>query len=157
MEERVYVIKMGYYYYVGKSKDPKKRLEEHQKGEGAEFTKIHQGAKMELLKPHTNPYPDSVATWERLETLYRMNEYGIKYVRGSTFSQVEFTLDQEEQIRIGIRDEIRPACFNCGKQDHLQKDCPNIFSQPPSATMEYAGHVEGRQRNEELNSNNDDK
>ena len=52
---------------------------------------------------------------------------------------------------------IRPACFNCGKQDHLQKDCPNIFSQLPSATMEYAGHVEGRQRNEELNSNNDDK
>ncbi len=122
-EERVYVVKMGYHYYVGKSNNPKKRLEQHQNGEGAEFTKLHKSQEMKLEKPFTN-IDGNVAAWERSETLCRMRKHGIDNVRGSAFSQITLNQQQRDEIKKGINDELS-ECYKCGSSGHLLRDCPN--------------------------------
>ena len=124
-EERVYVIKMGYFYYVGKSKNPRKRLEQHQKGEGAEFTRHHKEEHMTLEMPFTT-IDGSVAAWERSETLHRMNEHGIDYVRGSTFTEITLDQRQKDEIQKLIDDEFS-ACYTCHRQGHVQRDCPRCI------------------------------
>jgi len=102
-------------FYIGKTKDLDRRVEEHKRGEGSAWTKLHPVVK---LKETFNG--DSYSE-DRLVKNY-MQIYGIDKVRGGSYSQIELS---SETITFLIR-EIRGAtdcCFRCGRSNHFIKNC----------------------------------
>jgi predicted GIY-YIG superfamily endonuclease len=104
-------------YYVGKTNDITRRLQEHQSGSGCEWTKRYRMVKLLHSEQSSDPYDEDKITkkW--------MAEKGINNVRGGVYSQVVLP---DEQIA-SINRELRGAedkCLGCGRDGHMVKNCP---------------------------------
>lgn len=117
MTTTVYVLKLeGNRYYVGKSDNPKKRFEEHVRGDGASWTRLHKPYKIERVIPNASPFDEDKYTKEY------MAKYGIDAVRGGSY--IERELDDAQVY--ALQRELRMAsdkCTTCGRSGHFAANC----------------------------------
>ncbi len=112
----VYVLKLTHdKYYVGKTENPKMRLENHFNGHGCDWTKLYRPIKMYKLIPDCDK--DDENKW----TIIMMREYGIDNVRGGAFCQKKLSNSTKEAIKKLI-DSSDDSCYKCGGK-HFSKFC----------------------------------
>jgi hypothetical protein len=114
-------------YYVGKSKTPTIRIEEHFTGNGSEWTKKYLPIKIIELIPNCDNYDEDKYVLKYMEI------YGIDNVRGGSFSQINLTLANRSTITQMINGST-DKCFSCGKNGHFYNQCPSRFKPPPPTT-----------------------
>lgn len=117
MTTTIYVLKLeGNRYYVGKTNNPTKRFEEHVRGDGAAWTRLHKPYKIERIIPNASAFDEDKYTKEY------MAKYGIDAVRGGSY--VERELDDNQVY--ALQRELRMAsdkCTTCGRSSHFAANC----------------------------------
>lgn len=116
--EKIYVLELKHgCYYVGVTKDPDLRFQQHVNGKGAVWTKAHPPIQCVELLNVTSPFDEDNVT-----KLY-MNTYGIDKVRGGSYVQLTLDKSTEEFINKELQ-TMRNECFNCGQKGHYITKCP---------------------------------
>jgi predicted GIY-YIG superfamily endonuclease len=106
-------------FYVGVSKDVRRRYEEHRNGLGPDWTKLHRpvGTFRDVeIEPVRSPYDEDNKVKELMMT------YGTDKVRGGSYVT---PILKDGEISL-LNKEIRTAnnlCFKCGKGGHYAKLC----------------------------------
>jgi predicted GIY-YIG superfamily endonuclease len=114
----IYVLKLnGGKYYIGKTTNPDCRFEQHETGKGSAWTKLYEP--LEII----DTIIQDMRFTELAITLKYMKKYGIDNVRGSTYSNVQLTKSQKEEIERHIRGEY-DLCLTCGDDSHFMELCP---------------------------------
>ena len=88
-------------YYVGRTINPKRRLQEHIDGRGSSWTKLHQYVKTLAI------FEESCIYDEYLYTMKCIKRYGIKNVRGNIYTTVivpEHIEKVHENVALGGED-----------------------------------------------------
>lgn len=117
MSTTVYILKLACgKYYVGKSENFQKRMEDHLAGRGSAWTRKYKVEKVEKVIENASTFDEDKYVKEY------MAKYGIDRVRGGSY--VSETLDNV-QVE-AIERELRGAsdcCTKCGYHGHFAKDC----------------------------------
>lgn len=114
----VYVLKLqNGRYYVGKSKNIPRRIEQHRQGQGSSFV----DGDFKRIEPQT-PASDDWESWERAETLLLMSIHGVSQVRGWMFTTVELS-EQQQQQAFSQMCERFDLCRKCGVAGHFFDRC----------------------------------
>ena len=103
-------------YYIGKTNNPNYRLNDHLKGKGSAWTRLHKPVKLLELITNCDDYDE-----DKYVRIY-MDKYGINNVRGGSFSKIKLsqnTKKQLEQMSRGTNDR----CFKCGEKGHFSSGC----------------------------------
>lgn len=126
-------------FYIGKTTNPQKRLQEHYDGFGCEWTKIYKPVATIAIIPNCSIFD------EDRYTLEYMNKFGIGNVRGGTFSMI-ILRNEDLQIIQRLIWSAKDLCAKCGASDHFIKDCPALkrksVSQPILQPVEKTKHDE---------------
>lgn len=113
----IYILLLeGNKYYVGVTTNIERRLEEHRKGEGSEWTKQHKFAHFMGTKPLTHPLD------EDNEARKLMMVCGVDNVRGGSYSNVVLSPEQKATLEREIT-HAKNACLKCGELGHYAKNC----------------------------------
>lgn len=108
-------------YYIGYTKQPKKRIEAHFASCGSEWTKLYKPLDtIEKIEFHDDFDEDKL-------TKKYMAKYGIENVRGGTYVQIRLP----EYQKMALRDELRMAsgaCMRCGEMGHFIAMCKHIVN-----------------------------
>lgn len=103
-------------YYIGKTKNPSFRIDEHFNQNGSEWTKKYKPIKILENIQNCDSYD------EDKYVIKYMKIYGIENVRGGSFSK--FNLSDSD---IGVLNKMikgaTDKCFKCGASDHFIKNC----------------------------------
>lgn len=117
MTTTVYILRLaGGNWYVGKTDNFQKRMEEHVRGGGSAWTSMHKVVKVEKVVEGASPFDE-----DRYVKEY-MAKYGIDKVRGGSY--VSERLDHVSVA--ALERELRGAsdcCMRCGRNNHFVKDC----------------------------------
>ena len=106
-------------FYVGKSYNISRRIEDHRNGDGARC--IAGGSIIELQATTAGSVSD-MESWERNETLELMKTHGITQVRGWMFTSINLTDDDIEAAFRQICEKY-DLCRRCGQASHFAEDC----------------------------------
>ena len=126
MPKGIYVLqeKPGGKFYVGKSNDIHARIQEHKEGLGT--TCCHMSSSSQQLEPITPPIfcngEYDLESWERVETLTRMYEYGIENVRGWLFTAPQLSSRDKDMAFMQICERF-DLCRRCGHGTHYANNC----------------------------------
>jgi hypothetical protein len=104
-------------WYIGKSNNVNKRIEEHKTNNGAEWPNLHKPILNVTVIPNCDHYDE-----DKYVKMY-MEKYGIDNVRGGSYSKIK--LSPEQKVFLG--QEILGAtdkCFICKSSGHFSSDCP---------------------------------
>lgn len=113
----IYILRLeGGKYYVGKSNNPMKRYEEHLRGEGAAWTRLHRPVGVERIVAQASPFEEDRYTKEY------MSMHGIDNVRGGTYCDVELDDFQREALQVEIW-AANNKCVRCGRGGHFVREC----------------------------------
>jgi len=111
-----YVLKLANgKYYVGKTKNVERRIQDHEDGYGCEWTKRYKMKSVECVFESDDPM------YEDYLVKQLMNHHGISNVRGGSYVQLKLPREQY----MAIRRELNAAndkCFRCGG-DHFISEC----------------------------------
>ena len=106
-------------YYIGYTKQPKKRIEAHFGACGSEWTKLYKPLDtIEKIEKHDDFDEDKI-------TKKYMAKHGIENVRGGTYVQIRLP----EYQKMALRDELRMAsgaCMRCGEMGHFIATCKHV-------------------------------
>jgi hypothetical protein len=117
MSYYVYILKLRHNkYYVGRTKDIRARLTDHNTGRGSEWTKIHKPIDIVDIITKCDAYDEDKYTLKYIEM------YGIDNVRGGSFSSPVLSKTSKEAIKLMIRG-ANDRCFNCGSNGHFSVTC----------------------------------
>lgn len=117
MPTNIYILKLqGGRYYVGKSKDPMHRYQEHMNGTGSAWTRKHKPIGLEKIIPNQTDFDED--KWVKVY----MNKHGIEKVRGGAYVLEELPEFQEEALKSELWGSTN-KCTTCGRAGHWAKDC----------------------------------
>jgi predicted GIY-YIG superfamily endonuclease len=120
MQESLYVLQLeDGKYYVGKTKDVKRRVEEHSKGDGSTWTWIYRPVKVLETRPVKTEHDENNLTKDL------MKKYGVDNVRGGSYCQEELP----PPMKMALETELRgttDACFKCGQKGHFANRCTAV-------------------------------
>lgn len=113
----IYVLRLqNDKYYVGKTTNPKFRLEGHFNNNGSEWTKLYKPKQILELIPDCDDYDE-----DKYTKMY-MDIYGIDNVRGGSYTTVN--LDYfTKNLLIKMSNSTNNRCFKCGGCGHFSKNC----------------------------------
>lgn len=114
---QIYVLSLkNSKYYVGKSEDVQKRINEHWDGYGSSWTKYYKP--LDVI----NVYDMISETQEDSVTIDLMKKHGIDNVRGGSFVKFELP-DYQVKTLEDIINSSNDSCFKCGNKGHFAKNC----------------------------------
>jgi len=124
-EDTVYILELLHgRVYVGRTKNPRRRLAEHAAGRGSAFTKVYPPTG--VLLPRLGRVRGSGEAAERDETLRYMYLRGADSVRGWKYTRVELTKEDAADAEANIR-ELFDLCRRCGHPGHFVGQCRNHY------------------------------
>jgi len=113
----IYILKLrGDKYYVGKSENPQKRVDQHLAGIGSAWTKKYPPIKVEKTISGASPFDEDRYVKEYMST------YGVDNVRGGSYTQISLGDDVIAQIEKEIRGAT-DKCMKCGQSGHFVSNC----------------------------------
>ena len=101
-------------YYVGKTENPKFRLDSHFKNGGCAWTKKYKPQQIIALFPDCDDFDEDKFT------LKYMSKYGIDNVRGGSFCRSELTDKSTIERMITSSND---CCHFCGGKGHFIRNC----------------------------------
>lgn len=113
----IYVLKLKYNkYYVGKTNNPRFRLDDHFSNNGSSWTKKYKPLQIQELIPDCDKYDED--KW----TIKYMKKYGIDNVRGGSFNTIKLNKSKTEVINHMISSS-EDKCYKCNSKGHFARDC----------------------------------
>ena len=113
----LYVLKLTWdKYYVGKTSDVAKRLQEHRDGTGAAWTRKYKPMSIAKTMPLTSPFDEDKVTKEY------MSMYGIDNVRGGVYVSEVLDAAQRTELQRAIWG-AKDCCTRCGRKSHYVATC----------------------------------
>jgi predicted GIY-YIG superfamily endonuclease len=117
MGSRIYVLELYQgKYYIGKSDDYEKRMKAHFTGNGVPWTRLYRPLKLIEVSPQKTVFDE-----DNITKSYMM-KFGIKNVRGGSYSCVALSEAQERTLQTEF-DSILHHCYKCHCPGHLMRDC----------------------------------
>lgn len=115
----IYVLELeNNKYYIGKTNNLEKRLNDHREERGCEWTKRYKYLKLKELRYNI----DNNSILEDTLTIEYMKKYGINNVRGGCFSS--YILKNEDKLVLNkIINSSENRCYGCGEIGHYIKNC----------------------------------
>jgi hypothetical protein len=114
--EYIYVLRLeDNCWYVGRTENVQKRLDQHMSGTGSAWTKLHRPLEVVMEKT-------VVGFWDednKVKSL--MTLYGKDKVRGGSYSQIELPDYQLKALDTEFIHALN-LCFKCGKKDITEKN-----------------------------------
>lgn len=104
-------------YYVGKTDNPRFRIESHFDASGSAWTKKYPPLKLLELIPDCDHFDE-----DKYTKIY-MNKYGINNVRGGSFCQIELDKRTYEMLEKMIFSATN-KCYLCEEEGHFIDNCP---------------------------------
>tara|TARA_B100000035_G_C20997918_1_gene553398 strand:+ start:334 stop:846 length:513 start_codon:yes stop_codon:yes gene_type:complete len=133
----VYILKLNNNkYYIGKTNNLNKRIQQHQNNTGASWTKNN---KIKDILKFKNKYK----FLELEKTLEYMHKYGIDNVRGSMFTKYNLSID-DKITAAKLYCELNDLCRKCGSKNHFVKQCLNEKVEP--WVHRFGGKLEDERR-----------
>ncbi|VVU94453.1 hypothetical protein CPAV1605_175 [seawater metagenome] len=113
----IYVLKLKLNkYYIGKTSNPKFRLESHFNSNGSYWTQKYKPINIHQLIPDCDNFDEDKIT------IKNMKKYGIDNVRGGSFCQFQLTNENRKTIERMINGST-DKCYKCGKKGHFTNEC----------------------------------
>lgn len=123
----IYVLELkGDKYYVGKTNHTFQRFEQHKSGTGAKWTQKHRV--VDLFAFHKNMNDKD----ENKITIQMMRQYGVKNVRGGSWTKVNMTEKEIQKLEHRIHSKTlrktapkrkKKFCTRCGRTSHDVSKC----------------------------------
>ena len=113
----IYVLRLkNDKYYVGKTENPKFRIDTHFKDGGCYWTKKYKPCQIMGLFPDCDDFD------EDKYTLKYMSKYGIDNVRGGSFCRCDLSIENRNAIERMISGST-DCCHSCGEKGHFIENC----------------------------------
>ena len=113
----VYAVKcQNEKWYIGKTTNPKFRLEQHFDSQGSCWTRKYKPQKLDKLIPNCDKFDEDKLTKQYME------KYGIENVRGGSYSSIALD-DEQHRLLSKELDSANDNCFRCGETGHFAAQC----------------------------------
>lgn len=118
MSTNIYILRLiQNNFYIGKSKNPMKRIQQHMAGKGAAWTKKYPPLEVEKIILNVSTFDE-----DKFVKMY-MAKHGIDKVRGGAYVVSELDTCQKAHILQEIRGSL-DVCTICGSKNHFSNSCP---------------------------------
>jgi hypothetical protein len=133
----IYILRLeGGKYYVGKSRDIGKRVEQHyREGGGSAWTHKYPPIAVDQVLKGVSPFEE-----DRVVKEY-MSRYGIENVRGGTYSSESLDPDTKQRIQQEIWGATN-RCLRCGRRGHFVRECYATTAVDGIVLPSVSGHCE---------------
>ena len=116
----VYTLKLADdCFYVGRVKNSDSlllRIQQHEAGEGAEWTKLHPVLDTHALRHHATNMDEDACV------ISLMAEHGIDKVRGGSYSNIKLSAAQRKSLESQLA-HTNDQCARCGRKGHFIASC----------------------------------